>query len=96
LRSNAGDSAVEFEYDEAKSRANVLKHGIDFAQAQEMWNDADMVVAPARDSGERRFLVVARIGAVHWSAIVTFRSERIRIISVRRARVKEVSRYEGE
>ena len=30
---------MEFEFDQAKSEANRLKHGIDFVQAQELWKD---------------------------------------------------------
>jgi len=95
-RTWSGDVSFEFEFDEAKSRANAAKHGIDFVQAQELWSDEAMVVAPAREAGETRFLVVGMIGSVHWSAIVTYRGDRVRIISVRRARAREAAHYEGE
>jgi len=38
---------------------------------------------------------VGKIGASYWSAIITYRGERIRIISVRRARQEERKAYEG-
>jgi uncharacterized DUF497 family protein len=44
---------------------------------------------------EERFLLVGRIGEKHWSAVVTYRGRRIRIISVRRSRKKEVELYES-
>jgi uncharacterized protein len=50
----------------------------------------------ARTSGEPRFLVVGQIEERHWSAIITYRRERVRIISVRRARPEEVALYEDE
>jgi len=86
---------MEFEFDERKSLANKAKHGLDFLQAQLLWQDDLLVEVPARTTDEPRFLVVGMIGARHWSAIVTYRNGRTRIISVRRSRVEEVALYEG-
>ena len=44
---------------------------------------------------EPRFLLVARWKGHHWSAVITYREEKVRIISVRRAREEEVAIYEG-
>lgn len=84
----------EFEFDDNKSRANLAKHGIDFEAAQELWQDPDLLEIQAKTEGESRFLIIGRIEAKHWSAIVTYREERIRLISVRRARKREVELYE--
>ena len=84
-----------FEFDEPKSRANVRKHGIDFIQAQELWGDPYLIEIPAMTVDEPRYLVIGRIGAKHWSAVITYRGENIRIISVRRSRPEEVALYEG-
>jgi uncharacterized DUF497 family protein len=84
-----------FEFDEAKSRANNAKHGIDFVEAQTLWLDEDLLKAPSRSDVEPRFLFVGMIGITHWSAIATYRGETIRIISVRRSRTREVEAYEG-
>jgi uncharacterized DUF497 family protein len=86
---------VEFEFDPEKSRSNRLKHGIDFDAAQALWDDPDLVEIPARTTDEPRSFVAGRIGARHWSAVVTPRGEKIRIISVRRSRPEEVQLYEG-
>jgi hypothetical protein len=86
---------VEFEFDGEKSRANKLKHGVDFQQAQALWDDPDLIEIPARTADEPRFLVVGRIGGKHWSAIITYRQQRIRIISMRRSRQEEIDLYEG-
>ena len=86
----------QFEFDTAKSAANKRKHGIDFIQAQSLWDDETVVRITARTVGESRFVVVGKIDDKHWSAVVTYRGESVRLISVRRSRVKEVEVYEGE
>ena len=85
-----------FEFDEQKSRINRDKHGIDFAQAQELWSDPYLIEIPARTVDEPQSLVVGRIRGKHWSAIITHRSKGIRIFSVRRSRSEEVRLYESE
>jgi uncharacterized protein len=84
-----------FEFDEHKSAANEKKHGIDFVQAQQLWDDPDMVEIPARTEDEPRSLVIGRIGELYWSAVVTYRQGMTRIISVRRARGEEIDIYES-
>jgi len=84
-----------FEFDALKSRAIAKKHGIDFIQAQELWNDPYLIEIPAMTVDQPRYLVIGRTGAKHWSAVITYRSENIRIISVRRSRPEEVVLYEG-
>lgn len=87
---------MEFEFDAGKSAANLEKHGIDFAAAQSLWNDPMRVEVPARTVDEPRWLVIGQIDGKHWSAVVTHRQQRIRIISVRRSRGEEVAIYESE
>lgn len=84
-----------FEYDEAKSKGNREKHGIDFEQAQALWDDPDLLEIPARTEDEERYMVIGRIDGKYWSGVVTYRNGRIRIISVRRSRKEEVTIYEG-
>ena len=86
---------MDFEFDPHKSLLNKAKHGIDFEQAQALWNDPDLLEIPARTSGEPRFLLIGRIGPQIWSAVITYRGETIRIISVRRSRAEEVAIYES-
>ena len=85
---------MDFEFDHLKSAANLAKQGIDFLEAQSLWSDPDLLEVPARTTGEARFLVIGRIRQQHWSSVVTYRSPRIRLISVRRSRVDEVQLYE--
>ncbi len=86
---------MEFEFDVQKSDNNKRKHGIDFNEAQELWNDPDFIEVPVRTSDEPRYLVIAKISGKYWSGVITYRGEKIRIISVRRSRKEEVEIYES-
>jgi uncharacterized protein len=84
-----------FEYDDDKSQTNLEKHGIDFLDAQALWNDPDLLEIRGKSEDEPRFLVIGLIGQKHWSAVVTYRNGTIRLISVRRSRKREVELYES-
>lgn len=86
---------MAFEFDWRKSAGNLAKHGIDFIDAQLLWDDPDRLEIPATTEDEPRWLVVGRIADEHWSAVITYRREAIRIISVRRSRAEEVTLYES-
>ena len=86
---------MEFEFDAEKSSSNRQKHGIDFQAAQALWDDPDLIEVPARTTDESRFLVIGQIAGKHWSAIITYRQDSVRIISVRRSRPEEVELYES-
>lgn len=86
---------MEFEFDSLKSQANKVKHGIDFIEAQALWLDENRSRTTARADDEPRILIVGQIEGRHWTAVITYRGERIRIISVRRSRDREVEIYEG-
>lgn len=85
-----------FEFDAAKSLSNLDKHGLDFVDAQALWDDPRRLEIPARVMGEARHLVIGMINDKHWSAVITYRGANICIISVRRARKEEVSLYEND
>ncbi len=84
-----------FEFDGSKSESNLTKHGIDFIAAQALWNDPALLEIPAKTQDEPRFLVIGTIELQHWSAVITYRDEKIRLISVRRSRDEEVKLYES-
>jgi uncharacterized DUF497 family protein len=86
---------MEFEFDKQKSRSNKEKHGIDFVEAQALWHDISRVEIPARTKDEPRMLVVGTINKKHWTAVVTYRGIKTRVISVRRSRPEEVQMYES-
>jgi hypothetical protein len=88
---------MDFDFDASKSKANLKKHGIDFVEAQRLWEDEDRLEIPARTEDEPRYLLIAALGEKLWSACFTYREERIRLNSVRRARKEERDLYyEGE
>lgn len=86
---------MEFEFDENKSKINQEKHGIDFVEAQQLWIDSNKIELSAKTEDEPRFMVIGKIGDKHWSAIITYRQTKIRLISVRRSRTNEVNLYES-
>ncbi|MGY6529587.1 MAG: BrnT family toxin [Cyanobacterium sp.] len=85
----------KFEFDISKSESNKKKHGIDFHEAQLLWSDVRRVEIEAKSEDELRTMVIGTIKGKHWTAIITYRGDRVRIISVRRSKTKEVSLYEG-
>ena len=87
---------MTFELDRQKSESNRRKHGIDFPAAAATWEDSDRVEIPARTEGEPRFMVIGGIEGRVWSAVITYRGENVRVISVRAARREEVAIYEDE
>ena len=87
---------MTFEFDRTKSIINKSKHDIDFLEAQELWNDPYSFELPSSQSeDEERFLVLGRIQSKYFTAIITYRENKIRIISVRRSREKEMKLYES-
>ena len=87
---------MPFEFDPRKSESNLEKHGIDFDDAQNLWDDEEHLEIPAKNLDEPRFLVIGKIKGKHWSAVITYREMNIRIISVRRSRDEEVDLYENQ
>lgn len=86
---------MDFEFDPKKSDSNKAKHGIDFVGAQELLNDVDLFEIPAKTTDKVRFLVIGKIDEKHWTGIITYRNDNVRIISVQRARNEEIELYES-
>jgi len=86
---------MEFEFDAHKSKLNKAKHGIDFVQAQKLWEDPDCIGFPAKSEDEERFALLAMFREKLWVAFYTCRNDKIRIISTRRARTNERKLYES-
>ncbi|PCI28727.1 MAG: toxin [SAR324 cluster bacterium] len=84
----------KFEFDN-KSQSNLKKHGIDFVDAQQLWEDVDLLEIPAKTIDEPRSLVITLVAGKYWSSVITYRGKRIRIISVRRSRKEEIALYES-
>ena len=86
---------MKFEFDPEKSEKNKAKHGINFDEAQLLWEDPDAIGFPAKSEDEERFALLAVLKARVWVAFYTLREDRIRLISVRRARKGEKKIYES-
>lgn len=86
---------MDFEFDPQKSKRNLEKHHIDFIEGQRLWSDLHRIEIPVRTEDESRFFTVGMIDGKHWTAVITYRNDNVRIISVRRSRIEEVTLYEG-
>lgn len=86
---------MKFEYDTAKSASNKIKHGLDFDEAQALWNDDNLLVFPLRFADETRQACIGKLQGTCWTAIMTCRCCKVRLISVRRSRKEEVEAYES-
>ncbi|MBF0106257.1 MAG: BrnT family toxin [Deltaproteobacteria bacterium] len=84
---------MNFEFDLNKSRLNKIKHGVDFNQAQLIW-DGPCIEFSAKSEFENRFALIGPIDHILYTCIFTLRSGNIRIISCRRSRPKEKKLYE--
>ena len=83
---------MPFEFDPQKSASNKIKHGIDFVEAQALWQSRT-VELEAKDAAEKRYLVIGTTKGAHWSAIITYRGMTIRLISVRKSTPREITEY---
>ncbi len=92
-RKALGTGGLRFEWDANKSASNEIKHGISSEKAVELWEDVDRIVVDSLQIGEPRGLTTGLIDGKMYTAVTTDRSGVIRIISVRRARDKEVRSY---
>ena len=79
-----------FEWDEAKRQSNVLKHGIDFRDALNVFDDRPRLVVGSPRRGEVRSLSVAVLDGRLTTVVWAWRGDDvIRIISVRRRDVRK-------
>ncbi|MEI6573309.1 MAG: BrnT family toxin [Alphaproteobacteria bacterium] len=83
-----------FEFDPEKSRINYEKHGIDFNAAQHIFDDEALAIIDGNSNFETRYIAIGRLDGKLWTAVYTWRSMKMRLISVRRARKSEIWAYE--
>ena len=86
---------MRIEWDQAKASANLLRHGVDLADAATAFeDDRAMTIADPDAIGEDRFVTVAidALGRV-LVTIWTPRDDSIRVISARKASAGERRRY---
>lgn len=91
---------MEFEWDEAKAKANLRKHGVAFEDAVELFDDPLHLTQPAKVvDGEKRFKTTGYADAYALLTVVhvvrgTAAGEIVRIISARPASRRERRSYE--
>ena len=88
---------LQFEWDDAKARTNVTKHGVSFEEASTVFADALSITIPdpAHSQTEDRFIILCRSHRERLLVVVhTERSDKIRLISARRASRAERKQYE--
>jgi hypothetical protein len=82
-----------FEWDDAKRRANLNKHGIDFIDAQVIFASEQTYSYPSPKNDEDRWVTVGVVKGRMIAVIWTERSEAVRIMSARRARDEEARKH---
>ena len=84
-----------FDWDKEKRQQNLLKHGIDFLYAAQIFEGETVTIVDDRqDYGETRYLAVGTVAGELFAVVYTLRGDVIRLISARRARKKEYERYQ--
>ena len=84
-----------FEWDDAKRRANVVKHRLDFADATKVFADPKQYTyRSAHRSGEERFVSIGTVQGKLIAVVFTQRGDKLRIISARPARRIEREQYD--
>ncbi len=88
---------VLYEWDKAKNRANLTKHGVDFADAVAVFEDPLALMRPDPEArGEPRFDALGVDGfGRHLIVVFTERGSSIRLVSARLATNQERKSYEG-
>ncbi len=88
---------IEFEWDKNKNKSNQEKHGIDFNDAKDVFNDQNRKTSPdlRNDYGEDRWITIGKIADTIIVVVYTIRNTAYRIISVRYAKKKERETYKN-
>jgi hypothetical protein len=88
---------VWYDWDESKNHANHEKHGVDFKDVFEFqWDTVLEVPDERKDYGESRWIALGLVGTRLHTLIYTKRHRAIRVISLRKSNVREVTAYESQ
>ena len=86
---------MEAEWDPAKAKANLRKHGVRFADAVTALEDAMAISVRHERLGEERWISIGIDFLVRILVVVyTWRDERVRLISARPATRRKTRQYE--
>ena len=84
----------KFDWDENKNKQNITKHGIDFKDIPNVFNNPILIKEDKReDYGEKRFIGIGKLLSIEIVIVWTIRKNTIRIISARQANKKERNIY---
>jgi len=89
----------EFEWDEEKAQSNLKKHGISFDEAATIFNDPKIATIsdPDHSEDEERYVSIGKSLIMRLLSVIhTYRKERIRLISARKATKAEKKNYEND
>ena len=91
-------SQLAFEWDTAKAEANVVKHGLSFERASEVFADPGLLLVDTTRvvDGEARLKAVGVVSGKRLTVIFTYRGDKVRVISVRRANDVEEKKYDRQ
>lgn len=84
----------DFEWDENKRVSNLLKHGIDFIDATNVFRDKKRIELETFKNNEERFLTIGSVNQVIILVVYVVRKFKRRLISARRASIEERKYYE--
>lgn len=86
---------MRFEWDEAKNRANILKHSIDFTDVVKLFDQPILTVQDSRtDYAEERWIAIGWLEVTVAVVVYTERHrDTVRLISARKATRQEAKRY---
>ena len=87
---------LEFEWDEEKNLKNIAKHGINFYKAKELFARPYEIIESNKYEEERYILVGKSEEGIFISIIYTLREDRIRIISARISKKREIKIYKSK
>ncbi len=86
---------MEYEWDENKRQINHQKHGLDFAIAYQIYESPEKLTLSSDYVGERREIDLAPVGheLLVLTMVYTYREEKVRVISLRKASRQERRLY---
>jgi len=88
---------MNFVWDDNKNLSNIEKHGLDFSDAEYVFENSHFIFEDVRqDYGEKRFTVIGWIKSRLVVLIYTKRNEQYRIISLRKANEREKKKFKDK
>lgn len=89
------NQGMDFEFDPAKARSNLRKHGVSFAHAEQALRDEQAFTLQDPDSADEQRFITLGMDALGRVLVVvhTQRGERTRVISARKTSPGESEQY---